>query len=947
MRALVTAPVLRQVPAWAFLSILAILLAAGVVDGRSGALGVRAGPTHDPLQVVPIPGYAGPYGANGDPLRLLPRLRTPQVHHCLLIMVEFTPSDLVSASHGRAYYQAMLFGKGNGSLDDYYREVSYGHVGVAGTVAGSGWYRVPHDHAYYGGEDDGEVSHGDRDSVYDTDGDGVIRDDAGGNYNGQPGTFARALAAEAMDLADPDVDFAQFDTNRDGYVSASELHLMIVHSGLDQGDRTTPEYTIWSHRYNIGAWQEHDGVRLTYYTMMAETNGVGIFAHEMGHDLGWPDLYDTDEGTPEEWDDNEWPLWEWCLMSKGDEGGPNADTTVPAHPCGWAKMQQGWIQPTELTQSRTNVPIRAIETSNGPEALYKVHLAWHGSAEEYLLIENRYRDSSALFDKFEQNPLTSRTEKDSGLIITHVDESQPDGAGRWNDGPPRNSAYGVWLLDAAIRPQPDAQETRLLGPEYQWGGDAAYALEDSGQTEVSDDSPYYVYNRLFPTTRTNAGAPTGIAIRVTSPAGQTMTFEIQFGAARIFSRDFAPGLHLLSLPCDPIGADLTAVYGTDDIAAWDPSRNPPRYVLAGQEPGAAVLSADPGRAHWVRFGASRHLEVSGRTGSTTALALRDGWNQIGIPFTEPLPWSAVTTTPADGLLPFAWSYEGADGYRLVCAEPSLNAARELEPWRGYWVHANEDCTITLPDPSTVARESRQPRRALPAGWAMRLVARCEGLSDSDNFLGVTAAGGALRIPSPPAYGPRVDLFFPGPDGERWAADMRGRARTGDTWRFAVTTDRPDAPVTIVWPSLAEVPRDLAPVLTDLASGETVWMRTCPDYSFVAQDLAPRLFEIELQPASSALRLLTSATVVPSGNGAAINYSPGRAASIEIEVLNIAGRVVRRLQSRMVSRGPQQTFWDGRSAAGSLVPNGTYLFRLRARSADGAQVVRVLAATLLR
>jgi len=144
-----------------------------------------------------------------------------------------------------------------------------------------------------------------------------------------------------------------------------------------------------------------------------------------------------------------------------------------------------------------------------------------------------------------------------------------------------------------------------------------------------------------------------------------------------------------------------------------------------------------------------------------------------------------------------------------------------------------------------------------------------------------------------------------------------------------------------------VPKQFAPVLTDAASGKTVYMRTCPEYSFVAGSDAPRVFEIELQPASSALGLLLTATVVPEGMGAAVSFTSGRAASVDVEVLNIAGRVIRRLASGGVSRGPQQVVWDGRSAAGSLVPNGTYLFRLRARAADGAQVVRVLTGTLVR
>lgn len=937
------------------LAAVAFIVAAGLsilrpAAARPPAFGVRASPTHDPLDVLPIPGYSGAYAPNGDPLTLLPRLRSPDVYRCMLIMVKFTPSDLVSPAHDKAYYELMMFGSGNRSLDDYYHEVSYGRVRVTGFVAGSGWYQVSRSHAYYGGEDDGDISHGDTDSIYDTDGDGVIRDDAGGNYKGQPGSFVRALAAEAMRLADADVDYSQFDDNHDGYVSPSELHIMVVHSGLDQADPGSPPETIWSHRYHIGTWEEHDGVKVGYYTMMGETNGVGIFAHEIGHDLGWPDLYDYDEGSAEEWNDNNRPMWEWCLMAKGSEGGPGNNHTVPAHPCGWAKMQRGWIQPTELTHSATDVPIRAIETNNGPQSLYKVHLVWHANAEEYLLIENRFQGSSALFDKFEQNPHTNRTEKDSGLIITHVDESQPDGGGRWNDGPPRNSNYGIWLLDPGMTPEQGAEYQRVAGPEFQWGGDAAYALEDTGQTEVSDNNPYYKYNHLYPSTRTNAGTPTGITIRVTSRSGEVMTFDIEFAPQQVFAHSFGPGTHFLSIPCRPVGTDTVQLFGTDQVAVWDPRRNPPGYVLAEAQPDASVLQAAAGRAYWVRFSESNNLEIPGRPAGETNVSLYAGWNQLGIPFTKALPFSCVTTNPSGALEPFAWAWNASEGYQLVCALPVLNALADLEPWRGYWVHSTSDCIVTLPQPDTAT--ARAHYIAGRGDWAVRLMARCGKLVDRDNFFGVSREaakrGAPLRFLSPPARGRSVDISFTDSLGRRYATDLRPDASAGEIWRFVVATDMPNRPVTLLWPSLADMPKWAAPVLTDLASGDSVYMRTQPDYSFQPNGTTPRPFEIRLERASSALALLTAAAVVPTGDGAVIRYTlGGRGANVEVDILNIAGRLIRKLAGRIQSRGTQQAQWDGRSADGSLVPNGTYLFRLRARAADGSQVVRVLTATILR
>ena len=35
------------------------------------------------------------------------------------------------------------------------------------------------------------------------------------------------------------------------------------------------------------------GIWVGDYTMQPENGGLGVFAHEFGHDLGLPDLYDT------------------------------------------------------------------------------------------------------------------------------------------------------------------------------------------------------------------------------------------------------------------------------------------------------------------------------------------------------------------------------------------------------------------------------------------------------------------------------------------------------------------------------------------------------------------------------------------------------------------------------------------------------------------------------
>ena len=64
---------------------------------------------------------------------------------------------------------------------------------------------------------------------------------------------------------------------------------------------------------------------------------MGVFAHEYGHDLGLPDLYDTSGG--------ENGTGFWTLMSSGSWIDTGQDTTgnAPSHMGAWEKFQLGWL----------------------------------------------------------------------------------------------------------------------------------------------------------------------------------------------------------------------------------------------------------------------------------------------------------------------------------------------------------------------------------------------------------------------------------------------------------------------------------------------------------------------------------------------------------------------------------------------------------------------------
>ena len=73
------------------------------------------------------------------------------------------------------------------------------------------------------------------------------------------------------------------------------------------------------------------------YTTEPENGGLGVFSHEFGHDLGLPDLYDTNGG------DNSTAFW--TLMSGGSwlNHGTDSIGTTPGYMGPWEKLQLGWL----------------------------------------------------------------------------------------------------------------------------------------------------------------------------------------------------------------------------------------------------------------------------------------------------------------------------------------------------------------------------------------------------------------------------------------------------------------------------------------------------------------------------------------------------------------------------------------------------------------------------
>ncbi|NEB04859.1 immune inhibitor A domain-containing protein [Streptomyces sp. SID13726] len=247
------------------------------------------------------------------------------------------------ADYNQAHFQDLYFGDGNASVKSYYEKQSSGRYSVEGEV--TDWVKVPYNEARYGSND---AATGAWYAVQD----GV---DAWVAEREAAGDTAAEIAAELAEFDQWDrYDFdGDGDFNEpDGYID----HFQIVHAGEDEsaGGGAQGADAIWAHRWyafgtdvgatgpsgnKLGGTQIGDtGVWVGDYTIQPENGGLGVFAHEYGHDLGLPDEYDTSGG-------GENSTGFWTLMSSGSWLGTGKDSIgdLPGDMNAWDKLQLGWL----------------------------------------------------------------------------------------------------------------------------------------------------------------------------------------------------------------------------------------------------------------------------------------------------------------------------------------------------------------------------------------------------------------------------------------------------------------------------------------------------------------------------------------------------------------------------------------------------------------------------
>ncbi|WP_430816639.1 M6 family metalloprotease domain-containing protein [Carboxylicivirga sp. RSCT41] len=298
------------------------------------------------------------------------------------------------------------------------------------------------------------------------------------NFSESKGMYLTGnLVRKAVDAAENDgIDFSKYDNNNDGKADA----IIVMHAGLGADHRGEEEY-IWPHSWSLSGTVNkavtYDGVKIDHYVIACERRvygglnqaaGIGTFAHEYGHALGLPDMYD---GTGKSNG-----LGHWALMSAGSwlDGGYQ-----PSNFCAWSRYELGWEEPQIINY--TDKGSYTLSSMNADaDQVVRINTK---SDDQYFLLENRRAENNDI------------RQPSSGLAIYQISKNK-------------------LALERGINDNRDFPAIRLLEADFDENG-GLYGAKDrgvAGDLFAGDDQSVTIGASTTPSTNLFSGNSSGVEL---------------------------------------------------------------------------------------------------------------------------------------------------------------------------------------------------------------------------------------------------------------------------------------------------------------------------------------------------------------------------------------------------------------------------------------------------
>ncbi len=263
------------------------------------------------------------------------------------------------------------------------------------------------------------------------------------------------VLCDALESACEYVDLEDYDDNGDGTLTNDELAVAYIIAGYDYGVPSKVKqysdslylrsfmywYRAAIRKYKVTDYSvpkiEQRGKTFMFDsfvcvpekmekensgTIVEEVGRYGGISHELGHNIGFPDLYDTSSGNSgtRYWDD--YRVGYVSLMGHGSWSRDSSGNYRPAPLDPWCRMMYGWLTPQKITSQGEYTVTAQNYAKSSRMNMNKVYRIDTGYTGEYFIIESRYPDKwdSGMFS---YNYVNNNTyNKNGGIVIWHIDE---------------------------------------------------------------------------------------------------------------------------------------------------------------------------------------------------------------------------------------------------------------------------------------------------------------------------------------------------------------------------------------------------------------------------------------------------------------------------------------------------------------------------------------------
>ena len=237
---------------------------------------------------------------------------------------------------------------------------------------------------------------------------------------GVPGLLdAQATIKAIIDATDEYVDYKKLDVNGNNKLDETEFACVILNSGIDQSTGTSKlaQFPFQVHGTSQGLPGTRDGVTFSKVTNIGEyeyRNGtsqppvitnIGTPAHELAHNLGAEDLYDTSRNGHASDKVGGWPrAYNFSLECNGNHLKAGA---MPAYLDPYHRIYLGWAESKTVGDGVYTIS----STTTGNYVVLRVNTPDPG---EYYLVEIRLKTG---FEAY----LTSGSSQ-GGIMVWHIDD---------------------------------------------------------------------------------------------------------------------------------------------------------------------------------------------------------------------------------------------------------------------------------------------------------------------------------------------------------------------------------------------------------------------------------------------------------------------------------------------------------------------------------------------